>query len=93
MSSVSLAIGILVPSNDARLLSAQASGVGTAAASPWVIGIYRASIPVLPSIANVVVLTVATSSVSAFLYVGSRYLYALAQDEHAPRFLLWCSKR
>lgn len=88
-----LAVGVLVPYNNQRLLNAQASGVQNAAASPWVIGIQNAGIIALPSIINVVVLTAATSSVSAFLYVGSRYLYALAQDKHAPRFLLKCSKK
>jgi amino acid transporter len=89
----SLAIGVLVPYNDGRLLNAQATGSQTAAASPWVIAIYRAGIPVLPSIVNAVILTAASSSVSAFLYVGSRYLFALAQDRHAPSFLLKCSKK
>jgi yeast amino acid transporter len=44
----SLAIGVLVPSNDPTLLSKKAG----AAHSPWVIAIYRAGIPVLPSIIN-----------------------------------------
>lgn len=89
----SLAIGVLLPYNEPRLLSAIESGTGTAAASPWVIAVYRASVPVLPSIINAVILTSATSSANAFLYTGSRYLYALAQNGQAPRFLLKCSKR
>jgi amino acid transporter len=84
----SLAIGVLVPYNDARLLG----GSGTATASPWVIAIYNAGIPVLPSIINFVILTSASSSANAFLYTGSRYMYALAQNGQAPRFLLTCSK-
>jgi len=88
----SLAIGVLVPYNDPNLLSAQANGAAGAAQSPWVIAIYRAGIPALPSIINAVILTSASSSANAFLYTGSRYLYALAQNGQAPRFLLRCSK-
>jgi amino acid transporter len=47
---------------------------------------------VLPSIINAVILTSASSSANAFLYTGSRYLYAIAQNRQAPRFLLKCSK-
>ena len=89
----SLAIGVLVPYNDPNLLSAQSSGAAGAAQSPWVIAIYRAGIPVLPSIINAVILTSASSSANAFLYTGSRYLYALAQNGQAPRFLLKCSRK
>jgi yeast amino acid transporter len=89
----SLAIGVLIPYNDDRLLSAQHSGAAGAAASPWVISIYRAGIPVLPSIINAVILTSASSSANAFLYTGSRYLYALAQNRQAPAFLLTCTKK
>lgn len=88
----SLAIGVLVASNDEHLLSAQDSGAPGAAQSPWVIGIQNAGIPALPSIINVVILTSASSSANAFLYTGSRYLFALAQNKQAPRFLLRCSK-
>lgn len=88
----SLAIGVLVPYNDPRLLSAIKNGSAGAARSPWVIAIYRAGIPVLPSIINAVILTSASSSANAFLYVGSRYLFALAQNRQAPKFFLKCSK-
>ncbi|OXV10184.1 hypothetical protein Egran_02055 [Elaphomyces granulatus] len=87
-----LAIGVLVPYDSPMLLSAQKSGVKSAAASPWVIAIYDASIPALPHIINAVILSSASSSANAFLYSGSRYLYALAQNRQAPRFLLTCSK-
>jgi amino acid transporter len=84
----SLAIGVLVPSNDPNLLSTKPG----AARSPWVIAIYRSSIPVLPSIINAVILTSASSSANAFLYTGSRYLFGVAQNRQAPKFLLKCSK-
>jgi len=88
----SLAIGVLVPYNDANLLQAIASGEPGAAASPWVIAIKRANIDALPSIINAVILTSATSSGNAFLYTGSRYLFALAQTKQAPRIFLRCTK-
>ncbi|KAJ8062251.1 hypothetical protein OCU04_008799 [Sclerotinia nivalis] len=88
----SLAIGVLVSSSDKHLLKAQEEGAAGAARSPWVIGIQNAGIPVLPSIINAVILTSATSSANAFLYTGSRYLFALAQNKQAPKFLLRCSK-
>jgi len=88
----SLAIGVLVSSDDPHLLKAQDADAPGAARSPWVIGIQNAGIPVLPSIINAVILTSASSSANAFLYTGSRYLFALAQNKQAPRFLLHCSK-
>jgi amino acid transporter len=88
-----LAIGVLIPHNEERLLSAIDSGEKNGAASPWVIAIYRAGVPVLPSIVNAVILTSASSSANAFLYTGSRYLFALAQNRQAPKILLKCSKR
>lgn len=89
----SLAIGVLIPYNEPRLLDALRNDSPGGAASPWVIAIYRAGVPVLPSIVNAVILTSATSSANAFLYTGSRYLYALAQNGQAPRFLLTCSRK
>ncbi|GFP59569.1 probable proline-specific permease put4 [Trichoderma asperellum] len=84
-----LAIGVMVPYNDDRLLN---GGAGVAS-SPWVIGISRAGIKVLPSIINAVVLISAASSGNALLYSGSRYLLALAEGGQAPKFLLKCTKR
>lgn len=83
----SLAIGVIVPANDDRL--SNASG---ARSSPWVIAMQRAGIPALPSIINAVILTSAASSGNAFLFTGSRYLFALAQNKQAPQFLLKCTK-
>jgi yeast amino acid transporter len=88
----SLAIGVLVPSNDTNLLSAIEEDAAGAARSPWVIAINRAGISGLPGLINAVILTSASSSANAFLYTGSRYLFALAQNRQAPRFLLKCSK-
>jgi yeast amino acid transporter len=88
----SLAIGVLCAADDPHLLQAQEDSAPGAAASPWVIGIQNAGIPVLPSIINAVILTSASSSANAFLYTGSRYLYALAQNHQAPKVFLRCTK-
>ncbi|KAK7890521.1 hypothetical protein LTR67_007729 [Exophiala xenobiotica] len=84
----SFAVGLLVPSSDSNLL--YGSGI---AQSPWIIAIRRAGIPVLPHIINAVLVTSASSAANADLYTGSRYLYALAVQGQAPRFLLKCTKR
>jgi amino acid transporter len=82
-------IGVCISSNDPQLTNADAKGAQN---SPWVIAMKAASIPVLPHIINAVILTSATSAANAFLYTGSRYLFGIAQNGHAPRFLLKCSK-
>lgn len=59
--------------------------------SPWVIGIVNAGISGLPSVVNAVIITSAASSANSFLYIGSRYLYALSQIGQAPRLFLACT--
>ena len=77
----SLLIGILVPYTDDELL-----GASNASASPFVIGIQNAGIPVLNHIINACVLTSAWSAGNSFLYSGSRILYSLALNGQAPKF-------
>jgi amino acid transporter len=79
----SLVIGVIVPSNDPRLLSPDSN----ASASPFVIGIQNAGIPVLNHVINAAVLTSAWSAGNAFLFSGSRTLYGLALTNQAPKFL------
>ncbi|VUC24931.1 unnamed protein product [Clonostachys rosea] len=76
----SLLIGILVPYNEKALGSA-----GNASASPWVIGIQNAGIPVLNHIINACILTSAWSAGNSFLYSGSRILYSLSLSGQAPK--------
>lgn len=78
-----LAIGVIVPSDNAEL------GI----ASPWVIAANNANIKVLPSIINAVIVSSAAASANAFVFVGSRYLYGLAQNKQAPRIFLKCTAR
>lgn len=77
----SLAIGIIVPSDDDRLLSPDSN----ASASPFVIGIQRAGVRGLNHVINAAVLTSAWSAGNAFLYSGSRVLYGMALTKDAPR--------
>lgn len=74
-------IGSICPSTDPRLLSAESN----ATASPWVIGISIAQIPVLNHIINAAVLTSAWSAGNAFLYSGARILYSLSLNGQAPQ--------
>ncbi|PWY87368.1 hypothetical protein BO70DRAFT_420934 [Aspergillus heteromorphus CBS 117.55] len=73
-------IGLVVPSNDPDLLGSS----GTASESPFVIAARRAGIQVVPSIINAVVLTSAWSSGNSNMLGGSRVLYAMAVEGHAP---------
>lgn len=84
----SLAIGVLVSSDDPDLLSDRPG----AYASPWVIAIKRAGIKGLDHVINAVILTSASSSANAFLYTGSRYLFGVAQNRQAPKVFLKCTK-
>lgn len=77
----SLIIGILVPSDDPRLL-----GTSNASASPFVIGIQNVGIPVLNHIINAAILTSAWSAGNSFLYSGSRVLYSMALNKQAPKW-------
>ncbi|KAF4124433.1 hypothetical protein GMORB2_5099 [Geosmithia morbida] len=76
----SLLVGILVPYDHPDLVGSSAN----AAASPFVIGIREAGIPVLNHVINGAILTSAWSAGNSFLYSGSRILYSLALKGQAP---------
>lgn len=84
----SLLIGVLVPSNDKRLL-----GASNASASPFVIGILNAGIPILNHIINAAILTSAWSAGNSFLYSGSRVLYSMSLNKQAPKFFAITNRR
>ncbi|KAI1330933.1 proline permease PrnB [Xylariaceae sp. FL0255] len=84
-----LAISVICPSNAKALISGQHG----AAASPWVVGIRNAGIPVLDSIINAVIITAAWSAGNSILYLASRALYSLALQGHAPSIFGKCSQR
>jgi amino acid transporter len=77
----SFIIGVIVPSNDPRLLSPSSN----ATASPFVIGISRAGIGGLNHVINAAILTSAWSAGNAFLFSGSRVLYGMALSGDAPK--------
>ncbi|KAK3953451.1 amino acid permease/ SLC12A domain-containing protein [Pseudoneurospora amorphoporcata] len=88
----SLAVGILVPYNDAEMALAFSSGAPGAAASPYVVAMNRLRIRVLPDIVNAMVLTAAFSAGNSYVYCASRSLYGLALEGKAPKALLKCSR-
>lgn len=87
----SLVIGCIVSGDDPRLLGAINAGGADASASPYVIGIQNAGIPVLNHIINAVILTSAWSAGNSFLYAGSRTLYSLARQGEAPAIFKKCT--
>ncbi|KAK6453983.1 proline specific permease [Scheffersomyces xylosifermentans] len=76
-----LVISVIVQSNNPRLMS----GSSDASASPFVIGIQNAGIPVLNHIINATILTSAASAGNSFLYSASRALYSIACRGLAPK--------
>lgn len=82
-----LAVGILVPYNDAELKAAFANSLPGAAASPYVVAMNRLRINGLPHIVNALVLASAFSAGNSYVYCASRSLFGLALDGKAPRFL------
>ena len=91
-----LCVGIVVPYNDQTLLdilSGSSGGAGTAAASPYVIAMRNLNIHGLPNLTNALLCTSIFSAGNAYTYYGSRSLYTLALDGHAPKFLKWCNKK
>ncbi|KAI0814436.1 amino acid permease/ SLC12A domain-containing protein [Xylaria sp. FL0064] len=89
----SLAVGVLVPYNDAELKAAYAENRPGAAASPYVVAMNRLGIPILPHIVNALVLTAAFSAGNSYVYCASRSLYGLALEGKAPNFLIKCTKK
>ncbi|SCU97581.1 LANO_0E16380g1_1 [Lachancea nothofagi CBS 11611] len=77
-------LGMTVAYNDPLLLKAKTMST-SAAASPFVVAIVNAQIPVLPHIFNACVLLFVFSACNSDLYVASRTLYGLAIDRKAPQ--------
>ncbi|EXA32136.1 hypothetical protein FOVG_16617 [Fusarium oxysporum f. sp. pisi HDV247] len=73
-------VGLVVPSNDDRLLKS----TGTAA-SPFVISATLAGIKVIPHVINAIVVTSAWSCGNYGMMSYVRYLFGLAKNGHAPK--------
>lgn len=85
-----LLIGLIVPSNDPRLL--KATGANTAY-SPFVIAIENAGIKALPSIFNAVITISVLSVANSATYASTRTLQALATRGMAPKILAYVDKQ
>ncbi|KIM68247.1 hypothetical protein SCLCIDRAFT_106282 [Scleroderma citrinum Foug A] len=89
--------GLIVPYNDPNLLHCDSTvltfflATGTAAQSPYVIAMTRASIKVLPGIINAGVITSAFSAANSYLFCSSRILYGLALRGQAPVVFSRCT--
>ncbi|CAG8034108.1 unnamed protein product [Penicillium olsonii] len=84
----SLALGLICPSDHPKLLGGSSD---SNAESPWVIAVKLAGIKALPSIINALVLVAGISAGNSYVFMGTRYLYALAQNGQAPRLFLRCT--
>lgn len=78
-------IGCIVSFKDPELMNAISSGKEGAGASPFVIGIQQAGIPVLNHIVNAAILTSAYSAGNSFLYSASRTLYSMSLTGDVPQ--------
>ena len=81
-----LVLGMAVPYTNERLIGATKKST-SAAASPFVIAVPLAGIPVFPSVVNGCLLVFVISAANSDIYIGSRTLYGLAHDGLAPRIL------
>lgn len=86
-----LLVGTLVPYNSDKLLFATGESTG-ASASPFVVAIQLAGIPVLPHILNACILTFVFSAANSDLYIATRTIYGLSKEGKAPKFLSWTNR-
>lgn len=77
-------LGMCVAYDDPRLIFATKQKT-SGAASPFLVAIINAGIPVFPDVFNVFILLFVFSAANSDLYVASRNLYSLAIDNKAPK--------
>ncbi|KAM0550271.1 hypothetical protein ACHAPJ_008941 [Fusarium lateritium] len=85
-----LTVGVAIAYNDETLVSiltGEAGGAGTAAASPYVIAMTNLGVGTLPHITNALLITSIFSAGNAYTYCGTRSLYGLALEGQAPAIL------
>lgn len=83
-------LGLILPYNDPRLMGS--SGANTKA-SPFVIAIQDAKIKVLPSIFNAVITISVLSVANSCTFGSTRTMQAMAERNHAPKFLSYVDKK
>ena len=89
----SLAVGVVIPSNDPVLEQAAAGEIsGTAAASPYVIAMQNLGVTGLPHLVNALLITSIFSAGNTLTYCATRSLYGLALEGRAPKVLKYCTK-
>lgn len=91
-----LLVGTLVRYNDPKLLFATSDAntkSGSAAASPFVVAVENASIPVLPHILNACILCFVFSAANSDLYIATRTIYGLAREGKAPKIFARTDRR
>lgn len=88
-----ICVGTLVPYNDPDLVESVTNPRPGVGASPFVMGMGRLKIKVLPHIVNVLVLSSVFSAGNTYFYIGSRILFGLALEGKAPKLLAKCTKR
>ncbi|KOC09892.1 PHD finger and SET domain protein [Aspergillus flavus AF70] len=76
----SLAITVSSPSDEPLLTN---HGIG-AGLSPYIVGIRRSGIPILPTVATALIFLSSVASGRSFLYISSRTLCSLAETGHGP---------
>lgn len=87
-----LVLGMAVPYTNDMLIGGTKKGTG-AAASPFVIAVQLAGIPVFPHVVNGCLLIFVISAANSDIYIGSRTLYGLARDGQAPKIFTWTSEK
>ncbi|KAF5557382.1 amino acid transporter AAT family [Fusarium phyllophilum] len=84
-------VGLLVPSDDKRLVGGD--NVADATASPFVIAIEKAGTSLLPSIMNAIILVAVISVGNSAVFGSSRTLAALAEQSHAPQIFAYVDRQ
>lgn len=89
-----LLLGMIVPYNHPKLLSANDSdNKSSASASPFVVAIELAAIPHLPAILNGAILLFVFSAANSDLYIATRTIYGLSREGKAPKIFSRTDRR
>lgn len=84
-------VGLLVPYNATDLAFAN-KATTSASASPFVVAISRAGVPVLPGFMNGCIIVFVFSAANSDLYIAARTIYGLAREGNAPKILAKTNK-